>query len=209
MKAIAKPKSRKKLKTTFGLESAGTLMTPEEFDAAEDWDELYKYEVIHGVLVVTPPPLEAEHDPNGELEFLLRLYQHQHPQVAALDKTMAEEPVRTLTNRRRADRVIWAGLGRLPNIETDPPTIVIEFVSRGKRNRQRDYDEKRKEYADVGIVEYWIIDRFERIMTVHQSAKGKVSTTVVKEAEIYQTPLLPGFELPLARLLALADVWNQ
>jgi len=26
---------------------------------------------------------------------------------------------------------------------------------------------------------------------------------------MYQTPLLPGFELPLARLLALADAWNQ
>lgn len=33
---------------------AGTLMTPEEFDSADDCDELYVYELIHGVLVVTP-----------------------------------------------------------------------------------------------------------------------------------------------------------
>ena len=48
------------------------LMTPEEFDAADDFDEHYAYELIHGVLIVSPPPGEAERDPNGELDFLLR-----------------------------------------------------------------------------------------------------------------------------------------
>ena len=35
-----------------GLESAGVPMTPEEFDAIEEYDE-YHYELIHEVLVVT------------------------------------------------------------------------------------------------------------------------------------------------------------
>jgi hypothetical protein len=30
----------------------------------------------------------------------------------------------------------------------------------------------------------------------------------VKEAEVYRTPLLPDFELPLAQLLAVADRWK-
>ena len=32
-------------------------MTPEEFDAADDFAENYGYELIHGVLIVSPPPL--------------------------------------------------------------------------------------------------------------------------------------------------------
>jgi hypothetical protein len=32
---------------------------------------------------------------------------------------------------------------------------------------------------------------------------------VVKAEETYRTPLLPGFELPLARLLKVADDWAQ
>jgi len=31
---------------------------------------------------------------------------------------------------------------------------------------------------------------------------------VVGEAEVYRTDLLPGFELPLARLFVLADLWG-
>jgi Uma2 family endonuclease len=193
----------------LGPELAGTLMSSEEFDRAKESDRDYNYELIHGVLIVSPPPLEAERDPNGELEYLLRLYREQHPQGAALDKTLSEQSVRTATSRRRADRVIWAGLGRLPNIKVDPPTIVVEFVSKGKRNRLRDYEERRQEYQEVGIAEYWLIDRFQRIMTIYRHTAGKPSTVVVKEPESYRTPLLPGFELPLARLLKLADAWGQ
>ena len=38
----------------IGLESAGLPMTPAEFDAFENWDEDYRYELVHGVLIVTP-----------------------------------------------------------------------------------------------------------------------------------------------------------
>jgi hypothetical protein len=46
-------------------------------------------------------------------------------------------------------------------------------------------------------------------MTVHSGATGRESERVVREAEVYTTPLLPGFELPLARLLAEADMLEQ
>jgi Uma2 family endonuclease len=38
------------------------LMTPEEFDAVTDYDERFAYELVNGVLVVTPIPSEAELD---------------------------------------------------------------------------------------------------------------------------------------------------
>jgi Uma2 family endonuclease len=185
--------------------SNGMLLTPEEFDLVEDVDECYRYELIRGVVVVTPPPSEAEADPNEELGRLLRNYRESHPRGAALDKTLSERYVRTPESRRRADRVIWAGLGRLPDPKCDPPTIAVEFVSRRSRDRRRDYEEKRREYREAGVVEYWIIDRYRRTMTVFRRGRAK---RVVGEDETYGTDLLPGFALPLADLLALADEWK-
>ena len=63
-------------KLILGLGLAGMLMTPEEFDAIDEADENYKYELIHGVLVVTPPPLEEERGPirgSGTCSFCIRL----------------------------------------------------------------------------------------------------------------------------------------
>jgi len=182
-------------------------MSPQEFDAITEFDDRYRYELIHGVLVVSPPPDIAERDPNGELEYLLRDYKKRHPQGSALDKTVTEHEIRPGDDRRRADRVIWAGLGRVPDPEEDVPTIAIEFVSRGKRNWLRDYEEKRREYLAIGVAEYWIIDRFRRTMTVYRNPPGVPAEQVVAENQVYQTELLPGFELPLACLLAVADEW--
>jgi Uma2 family endonuclease len=189
----------------LGLETAGILMTPEEFDAVEEYDECYRYELINGVLVVNPIPLAEETGPNELLGRWLLNYREDHPQGAALDYTLPQQYVRTGTSRRLADRLLWTGLGRLPNIRTDLPTIAVEFVSAGRRNRQRDYVEKRREYLAVGIKEYWIIDRFQRKMTVVCGGPAEPSEQVIAETETYHSPLLPGFELPLAPLLAAAD----
>ncbi len=187
---------------------AGIRLSPEEFDALVECDENYRYELINGVLIVTPPPLEAERDPNGELEYLLRRYREEHPLGHTLDKTLSEQTVRTGSNRRRADRVIWAGLGRVVNPKVDVPTIIAEFVSADKRDWQRDYIDKRQEYMALNVAEYWIIDRFRRTLTVYRNQTGGPVELVIKENETYATPLLPGFELPLARLLTVADYWK-
>ena len=46
-------------------------------------------------------------------------------------------------------------------------------------------------------------------MTVYLNRPEGVATLIVKEAETYQTDLLPGFILPVARLLARADDWPR
>jgi Uma2 family endonuclease len=188
-----------------GLESAGVLMTPGEFDAIEDWDENYRYELIHGVLVVSAIPLPQERGPNELLGHWLWKYKEDHPSGSALDYTIFHEYVRGEDTRRIADRLIWAGLGRMPNRRRDPATIAVEFVSAGRRNFQRDYVAKRAEYMKVGIKEYWIIDRFQRTLTVIHNRPEGPPEEVIKEGQNYQTPLLPGFVLPLSELLQAAD----
>ena len=50
-----------------------------------------------------------------------------------------------------------------------PPALVVEVVSPGKENHNRDYRFKRSEYAARGIAEYWIIDRR---YTSHANSSG-------------------------------------
>ena len=191
----------------LGPHSNGVLLTPGEFDGA-DFEEGWRYELIRGVLIVSPAPLREERDPNEELGRWLRNYQEDHPDGKALDATVSEETIHTSAQRRRGDRVIWSGLGRLPG-RHETPTIVVEFVSSGRRNRDRDYEEKRDEYLAIGVREYWIIDRFSHSMTVYFCSDIEPSKRVVPSDETYVTPLLPGFELPLARLFELADRWDR
>jgi len=186
-------------------------MTSEQFDALrpEQFVGKNRYEVINGVLIVTPPVGAAEADPNDDLGHLLRTYQETHPQGAIIDSTMPERTVPGTPQRRRADRVIWTGLGRVPDPDNDIPSIVIEFVSQKRSDSLRDYELKRDEYLAAGVQQYWIIDRFRRIMTVYRKGIAGPTFEIVAEGQTYQTDLLPGFVLPLSRLLAKADQWKR
>jgi Uma2 family endonuclease len=50
--------------------------------------------------------------------------------------------------------------------EMPAPRLVVEVVSPGKKNRDRDYIAKRKQYAERGIPEYWLIDPESQFITV-------------------------------------------
>ncbi len=183
----------------------GVIMVPREFDSAE-FEEGWRFELVNDVLVVSPMPSEIEAGPNEKLMHLLLSYQEHHPQGSFLDASLPERIIKTGRNRRRPDRCMWTGYGRFPR-KTDRPTVIAEFVPSGKRNRERDYVAKRKEYMNFKVKEYWIFDRFDRCLVVFTRQGGKTRRRVVKEHEIYTTPLMPGFELPVAKLLELADKW--
>jgi Uma2 family endonuclease len=197
----------------YGPRDAGIPLTPDEFEAAE-FAEGFRYELIHGVLVVNAAPLEEERDANQELGYWLLAYQRSHPQGKSLDLTLPEHDLRTGRYVRRADRVIWTGLGRLPRTRglvrrRDIPSIVVEFPSARPADMRRDYDEKRVEYRDLGVREYWIFDRFRRALTVYRWQGKRWAKLAVPESEIYATPLLTGFQLAVAALLAVSDRYTQ
>lgn len=188
-------------------------MTLDDFEGAE-FQPGYRYELIHGVLVVTPPPLEEERDANEELGYLLRDYQKSHPQGKRLDLTLPEQNLRTVGQNRRCDRAIWLGLGRSPRTRgpvarRDVPAIVVEFPSSRSADQRRDYVEKQLEYRDIGVREYWIIDRFRRRMTAYAWVGSEWTRNEVGETDTYRTELLAGFELPLATLFAVSDKYGD
>lgn len=189
----------------LSFSSAGLSMSLAEFDAIKDFEEGYRFELINGVVVVTPEPAPSHWSINDELGRLLRNYGEDHPQGSCLSGTIPEVYLITSYAKRRADRALWIGLGRAPVVKQDIPAIVIEIVSPGREAFLRDFEKKRDEYLELGCTEYWVIDEFDRTMTVFRRA---VPWQVVKEDQIYSTPLLPGFELSLAKILRAADMYK-
>ncbi|HBW57499.1 MAG TPA: hypothetical protein DEF27_06700 [Oscillatoriales bacterium UBA8482] len=53
-----------------------------------------------------------------------------------------------------------------------PPLVVMEVVSPGELQRDRDYIAKRMQYQDREIPEYWIIDPSEQKITILQLVEG-------------------------------------
>ena len=100
---------------------------------------------------------------------------------------------------------VWIGLGRVPDPHADIPALVAEFLLNRKRDEGLRGEAPR--IHALGVREYWVIDRFARTMTVFKNIPGE-PPVVVKADETYRTSLLPGFELPLARLLKVADDWT-
>ncbi|MEQ8849499.1 Uma2 family endonuclease [Botrimarina sp.] len=185
----------------IGPESNGVLMTPGEYDATQEWDDRYRYELVNGVLVVLPPPGFGERSPNDYLSYLLNKYREEHPNGNRVDATLPEQDVVCGDNRRRVDRAIWVGVGEAFDPNADVPTIAIEFVSGTARDRRRDYVDKRREYLAAGVKEYWVLDRFARRLTVFQGE----TVTAYGENEVYRPDLLPGFELPVRVLLERSE----
>lgn len=62
-----------------------------------------------------------------------------------------------------------------------PPLLVIEVVSPGELQRERDYIAKRQQYQSLGIPEYWIVDPEARIVTVLE-----LQGTVYAEMGVFQ-----------------------
>ncbi len=57
--------------------------------------------------------------------------------------------------------------------EMPAPRLVVEVVSSGKKNRDRDLVDKRKQYAERGIAEYWLIDPEQQCITVLKLGAGE------------------------------------
>ena len=105
-----------------------------------------------------------------------------------------------MTSERHPDRAVY--LTPPPNRKNPwnewVPDIVVEVGS--PRQEKRDYVVKREEYLAAGIREYWIVDSGKRAV-LRLVRRGDVWTEeTLAEKGTLRTPLLPGFECPVASL---------
>ncbi|GAB1543792.1 hypothetical protein NUACC21_64680 [Scytonema sp. NUACC21] len=79
--------------------------------------------------------------------------------------------------------------------------LVVEVVSPGKINEDRDYRYKRSEYAARGILEYWIIDPQKSQIVVLTLVDGFYEETTFRGSTMIQSQVFSGLEVSAEQVL--------
>lgn len=83
---------------------------------------------------------------------------------------------------------------------------MIEVVSEGQEQRDRDLVTKRKEYAEAGIAEYWIVDPEQQQITVLAlSRKTYKQHGVFGPGQTASSRLLKGFSVEVNEVFAAGE----
>ena len=79
---------------------------------------------------------------------------------------------------------------------------MIEVVSPASEHRT--YVEKRQEYLQAGVWEYWIVDAGKQEMLVLRRSRKQWTERIIRPPEVYRTRLLPGFAFDCAPVFEAA-----
>lgn len=193
-------------------QAAGTsskLMTMEEYLDYDDGTDT-RHELVDGALVEMP----VESQVNLSIAKYLLFELAKHLPIALL-ATMTEVEV---SGRRAKSRVpdlmvhseeshaaLSGGKRAILLRDMPPPALVVEIVSPGQQNRDRDYRFKRTEYAARGIAEYWIIDPEIQQVTVCLWVNGQYEDRVYQGEGAIASTVVPDFALGAAQILAFGE----
>jgi Uma2 family endonuclease len=184
----------------LGKSDDGRSTTVEEF-AEAFFEEPWIYERVDGCLVVMLPEGKGHVIQGVQWHQRLNVYAFDHPEIIQAVVSQAWMTIGD-KNTRIADLGVYLG-GNLEDLDipNQIPDLVFEFVSQTKKDRRRDYVEKRADYQKVGVREYVIVDRFDRKVTVLTLGPEGYQEQILIESDLYRSPLLPGFQVVLAEVL--------
>jgi Uma2 family endonuclease len=117
-------------------------------------------------------------------------------------------PVRLGRRKYREPDIIYLAAARLQNTQGQYPQggdLVIEVVSGSATDRTRDLVEKRYDYAQAGIPEYWIVDPEEGAITVLRlEGEAYAEHGRFGAGQTATSALLPGFSVVVDEVWAAA-----
>jgi Uma2 family endonuclease len=176
----------------------GMELSREEF-AEADFEKPWRYERAKGRLVVMVPPGHDHHATVEPIRDYLGAYRLANPHIVQHVFQESWTAVEEDTDRLPDIAVyLTSSAGRIPE---RVPELIFEIVSPSPADRRRDYVDKREEFERIGVLEYVIVDRFERKFTVLRLTDGKHVDSTLAPGDTYTTPLLPGLAVPLAKVI--------
>ncbi len=174
-------------------------LTFEEYLAYDNGTD-NRCELVDGVLVEMPP--ESDENLGIARKLFLELIQHFPPALVVWGTEIEVIGRRSrcrlpdLLVHTEASKAALAGTNRATiTRDMPPPALVIEIVSPGKANRDRDYRYKHTEYAAREIAEYWIVDPEERKITLCKWVDGQYEDTICTGGDRLPSELVPNFAL--------------
>ncbi len=175
-----------------------------EYLACDDETET-RYELIDGQRVAMPP----ESDLNLSIArwLLLEFVKHLPPdrvvwgtEVAVTGRRATCRLPDLLVHSEESKAAIATSRRATLTADMPPPALVVEVVSPGQANRDRDYRYKRVEYAARGIQEYWIVDPELPQVTLCEWVNGLYEERVYAGTEPIRSGVVLGFALTPAEI---------
>jgi Uma2 family endonuclease len=168
-------------------------------------DDGKRHELIDGEHYVTPSPNTKHQAVSGNLHFMIRGWIEEHPvgkvffapfDIVFTQFDVVEPDLLYMSNQRAANILTSKHVAGVPE-------LVIEIGS--PSTRKRDETLKRRLYERTGVDEYWVVDPDVDAVRVFRRSGTVFDRPVELSAEagdVLTTPLLPGLQLPLARVFA-------
>lgn len=164
-----------------------------------------RYEVIDGELYVSRQPDWKHQLISGWLFFPL----HRWDLETGAGVTNQAPGIIFAEDDDVAPDLVWVSSDRLPAVLGSDgklhgaPDLVVEILSPGRSNEQRDRETKLKLYSRRGVREYWIVDWQRRQIECYRHREGTLYLAATWiEGDTIGSPLLPGFAYPVAELFA-------
>jgi Uma2 family endonuclease len=175
-------------------------LTIDQLEALPDDDN--RYELIDGELLVSKAPGINHQRPLGRLFYLLTGYLVSNPigelifgPGVVFDDYNGVIPDMVFVSAERYHIITERGL-------IDAPDLVIEVVSPGERNSERDRQLKRQLYSRRGVREYWIVDPQLNTIEVYRLHENVlVLEATLRGLDVLTSALLPDFSCAVLEIL--------
>jgi Uma2 family endonuclease len=182
--------------------TSGIRWTIQDVEALPD-NEWIRYEIIDGELFVTRAPHHKHQHVTGRIFSVLDNW--------SLESGLGEPSIMPglifSDSDNVAPDVVWISHERLAQVQDQAghfrgaPELVVEVLSPGKANEDRDRLAKLKLYSVQGVQEYWIVDRIAQRVEVYRREQAQlVIVATLLASDVLVSPLLPGFTCEIARL---------
>lgn len=193
------------------------FLTFEDYLSFNDGTE-NRYELIDGALVELPPESRLNIFIANHLFFLLVNYgvplQLVYPhtcelQVPVINPGDAFNRFPDLVVLR--EEHLQLTLRRLTiTLDMPPPRLVVEVVSPGPKNWDRDYKNKLAQYQARAIDEYWVIDPEAQMVTVFSLRSGQYfEAGRFRGSDRITSPLFPNLAITAAEILQTGSSENE
>ncbi len=185
------------------------FLTFEEYLSFDDGTE-NRYELVDGALVELPPESEPNISTANYLFLLLVKagipFRRVHPHACELQVPVVSsgDPFNRFPDLVVLREAHLQLVQRRLTITLDmpPPQLVVEVVSPGSKNRERDYKNKLAQYQAREIDEYWVIDPEAQAVTVFSLRSGHYfEVGQFRGTDRIASPLFPNLDINAAAIL--------